>query len=248
MIIAHRGASADGPENTLAAFRLAWDQQADGIEADFHLTRDGHLVCIHDADTKRTGGQHLCVAESTLAELRRLEYGSWKSPEFRGEPLPTLADVIRILPPRKLFVIELKSGPEIVPVLSAELDRLQPDGARLLLISFQKDTIAACRELLPGIRTHWLVAFRQEQAGGAWTPGVSEVIHGLQQTGANGLGMQASRDVLTTSFVNQLFQNGMQEFHVWTVDRPADALFYRSLGAKSITTNRPGLLREHLRP
>ena len=69
-IIAHRGASHDAPENTLAAFRLAWEQGADGVEGDYYLTKDGEVVCIHDATTGRTGDRDLKVASSTLAELR----------------------------------------------------------------------------------------------------------------------------------------------------------------------------------
>lgn len=65
-IVAHRGASADAPENPLAAFRLAWKQGADVIEGDFYLTKDHRIVCIHDGDTQRVAGKHLVVAESTL--------------------------------------------------------------------------------------------------------------------------------------------------------------------------------------
>ncbi|MDA1056051.1 MAG: glycerophosphodiester phosphodiesterase family protein, partial [Planctomycetota bacterium] len=78
LIIAHRGGSHDAPENTLAAFRLAFEQGADGIEGDFYLTRDNRIVCIHDADTKRVADKTLVVAESSLAELKRLDVGSWK--------------------------------------------------------------------------------------------------------------------------------------------------------------------------
>ncbi|RMF37016.1 MAG: glycerophosphodiester phosphodiesterase, partial [Planctomycetota bacterium] len=91
-IIAHRGASFDFPENTLVAFRHAWEQGADGIEGDFYLTADGQIVCIHDPDTERTGGQQLMVEQSTLEQLRGLEYGSWKDRRFAGESIPTLED------------------------------------------------------------------------------------------------------------------------------------------------------------
>lgn len=70
-IVAHRGASHDAPENTLAAFELAWEQGADAIEGDFHLTQDGHIVCLHDKDTKRTAGKKLVVGKSSLEELRK---------------------------------------------------------------------------------------------------------------------------------------------------------------------------------
>lgn len=74
-IVAHRGASFDAPENTLAAFNLAWEQGADAIEGDFYLTADQQIACIHDKTTKRTAGVELKVADSTLDQLRELEYG-----------------------------------------------------------------------------------------------------------------------------------------------------------------------------
>jgi glycerophosphoryl diester phosphodiesterase len=76
-IVAHRGASADAPENTLPAFELAWKQGADAIEGDFHLTRDGKIVCIHDYDTQRVSGSKRVVKDSTLDELRALDAGAW---------------------------------------------------------------------------------------------------------------------------------------------------------------------------
>ena len=85
MITAHRGASDDAPENTLAAFRLAWQQGADAIEGDFRLSGDGVVVCIHDADTARTCGVKLPVADTPLARLRQLDYGRWKGEGFAGE-------------------------------------------------------------------------------------------------------------------------------------------------------------------
>ena len=75
MIVAHRGASSDAPENTLPAFRRAWELGADAIEGDFRLTKDGRIVCIHDKDTKRVADAKLVVSDATLAQLRTLDVG-----------------------------------------------------------------------------------------------------------------------------------------------------------------------------
>lgn len=91
-VIAHRGASAYAPENTLAAFKLAKEQNADWFELDCTLSKDGEVVVIHDNDTERTTGMPGKVAEKTLADLRKLDAGSWKAPKFAGERLPTLAE------------------------------------------------------------------------------------------------------------------------------------------------------------
>lgn len=86
LIVAHRGASKRAPGNTLPAFELAWKQGADAIEGDFRLTKDGHVVCIHDETIKRTAGADLNVAQSTLSELRKLDVGAWFDPAFKGTP------------------------------------------------------------------------------------------------------------------------------------------------------------------
>lgn len=246
MIVGHRGASFDAPENTLAAFQLAWDQRADGIEGDFYFTKDSQIVCIHDADTKRTAGTKLLVADSTLEELRRLEYGGWKADRFRGEPIATFAEVMKSVPTNKRFVIELKTGPEIVPLLKVEIDKLSPNRDRLLIIAFKGDTVAECKNLLPDIKAHWLTSYKQDKKTGAWQPTIEEVAEQLQACRADGLGTQGNRDVVTPEFIAKLRSQGLKEFHVWTVDDPADAKYFKQLGAMGITTNRPGFLRQEL--
>lgn len=246
VIVAHRGASYDAPENTQSAFRLAWDQHADGIEGDFYVTKDQQIVCIHDANTKRTAGVKREVAESTLAELRTLEYGAWKDPRFKGEPIPTFAEVMAIVPAGKLFVIELKTGPEIVPLLQAEVQRLKPVLSELLIIAFNADTVLACKQQLPEIRVHWLTGYKQNKETGHWTPTVEQVAQKLKDSRADGLGTQGNRDIVNAPFIEALRHSGMKEFHVWTIDVPDDARYFKTLGAVGITTNRPQFLRDAL--
>ena len=90
LVIAHRGASGHAPENTLAAFRKAIVQGATFIETDLQLSRDARFVAIHDATVDRTTGGRGAVHDLTLADLRRLDAGSWFSSEFAGERIPTL--------------------------------------------------------------------------------------------------------------------------------------------------------------
>lgn len=248
VVVAHRGASFDAPENTIAAVREAWRQNADGIEADFRLTKDDQIVCMHDADTKRTGGKKLVVRDSTLAELRALEYGSWKDPGFRGEPIPTFAEVLAEIPQGKLFVVELKTGPEIVPLLKVELDRLNPDPAQLWIIAFDVETVIAAKRTFPAIRTHWLTGYKQDKVTGQWSPAAANVLDTLKQSGADGLGTQGNRKVVDGHFLDALKSGQLREFHVWTIDEPADAVFYQSQGAIGITTNRPGLILNAIQP
>lgn len=96
-IIAHRGASAYAPENTMAAFRKALDMKADGIELDVHLTKDNHIVVIHDLKVDRTSNGSGMIIDMTLEELKQLDFGSWFSEEFAGEKIPTLEEVLELL-------------------------------------------------------------------------------------------------------------------------------------------------------
>src|SRR6185436_2480783 len=98
-------------------------QRADAVEFDVCLTKDGKIVVIHDADTKRVAGIARRVADQTLDELRGLDVGKWKDPKFAGEKIPTLAEALALTPAGKRVFIEVKCGPEIV----SELKRVLAD-------------------------------------------------------------------------------------------------------------------------
>lgn len=249
MIVAHRGASHDAPENTMAAFNLAWELGSDGVEGDFYLTKDNQIVCIHDRDTKRTGGEPAMVVESsTLEELRQREYGKWKNEKFAGEPLPTFAEVLKSIPEDKKFIIELKSGPKIVPFLKEELEKNNADVSRMLIIAFNTEVVKECKRLLPDYRVHWLTGFKQDRKDGAWHPNAAQVVETYKTIGADGVGMQGNRMVVNEDFVKTLKDGGVQEFHVWTINSPEDAKYLQSLGPIGITTDRPDLIRSAIFP
>lgn len=251
LVIAHRGASHDAPENTLAAFNLAWQQGADGAEGDFYLSADGQIVCIHDADTQRTAGENLRVAHSTLAELQQLDVGSWKSAKFAGERIPTLSDVLQTVPRGKLFYIEIKCGPEIIPAL-VDLLHSQHSVAfdQLRIISFNTEVIAAAKQQLPAIKAFWLTGYKEQQPeDGAienhapqFTPTAQTVLETLAATRADGLGSNANVNVVDALYADALRQAGY-ELHVWTVDDREVAKRMHALGALSITTNLPAEIR-----
>ncbi|GFO56119.1 glycerophosphoryl diester phosphodiesterase [Geomonas sp. Red276] len=241
LIIGHRGASAEAPENTLASFRLAFQEGADGIEADFQLTRDREIVCLHDAGTGRTAGIDLAVAGSTLAELRRLDVGLWKGERWREARIPTLREVLGSLPDGKKLFVELKGGAELVEPVAREVALHAVDPARLRFLCFDAGVILLLKKRLPHCRACWLTDYRFR---GYWRPSPAEVLATLAEISADGL---ASRDraVLDEPFMATLRSRGM-EVHVWTVDSPAAARRLCRLGVDSIMTNRPGRLRNSL--
>lgn len=244
LIVAHRGASHDAPENTLAAFRLAWKQGADAIEGDFYLTADGRIACLHDATTKRTAGTNVAVAKATLGELRRLDVGRWKGPQWIGERIPTLQEVLATVPPGKQIFIELKSGPEIVPAFQTVIHAAGLRPEQTVVISFNADVIAAVREQLPALKAYWLTGYKKDPKTGGWKPGLPEILETLRRIRAHGLDSQAHESI-GEPFV-QALRAAQYPLHVWTVDEPEVALRFARLGAVSITTNRPEWLRQEL--
>lgn len=243
-LIAHRGASHDAPENTLAAFRLAWEAGADGLEGDFRLTRDKEIVCLHDATTRRTTQAVLAVADTDLARLRELDAGAWKGERWRGERIPTLREVIATVPRGKKLFIELKSGPEILPPLAAVLAGSGLEPGQVAIFAFDAGLVAASRELFPGFKRLWITDYARDWRGG-WDPSIDQILRTLENSGAAGLASRAHRSI-TAPFVAALRSAGM-ELHVWTVDSPRSAARFLALGVDSIITNRPGWLRERLR-
>jgi len=119
--IAHRGASGYAPENTRAAFERAIAMGADMIETDLQLTRDGALVLFHDTTVTRTSNGHGPLADHTLDELRALDIGRWYAPEFAGERIVTLAELVVEFPPRIPLVLEIKDS-RATPALVAAID------------------------------------------------------------------------------------------------------------------------------
>ncbi len=245
LIIAHRGASHDAPENTMSAFKLAMEQGADGFESDFYLTSDGQIACFHDKDTERICGKKLLVVKTPLAELRALDVGSWKGPRWKGERMPTIEAVLAAVPAGKKIFIELKSSVEIVgPMAKAiEASTLKPE--QIVIISFHADAIAECKKQLPHVKALWLRDYKK-QKDGHFTPDVEEVAATLKRIRADGFNSEARPEHFDEAFIKRLRELGCGEFGVWTVDDPKVADYYARLGAWAITTNRPGWLGEKL--
>lgn len=148
--IGHRGAAGHAPENTLASFKKALEQGAQGVEFDVHRTADGHLVVIHDALLDRTTNGSGLIRGKTLAEIKALDAGSWKGAAFAGERVPTLAEVAQATGPDCRLFIELKAGslhyPGIESDLVQEIHRLHI-AARTQVSSFDHHALHRIREL-----------------------------------------------------------------------------------------------------
>lgn len=242
-LVAHRGASDLAPENTLPAFELAWRLGADAIEGDFHLTKDGHIVCIHDYDTQKVAGQKKVVARSTLQELQALDVGKWQDPQFAGTRIPTLPQVLATVPKDKAVFIEVKCGPEIIPALRRDLaaSKLKPE--QVVVISFEVDFVTAWKKVQPESKTMLIISHNRKRWG--LSPSADKTLALLKSTGADGLSTNTHRAV-NRAFVQRLREAGY-EHHVWTIDDTKTAKRFLSYGTRSLTTDRPGALRKALR-
>jgi glycerophosphoryl diester phosphodiesterase len=246
LIIGHRGASYDAPENTITAYKLAIEQGADGFEGDYWLGAGGHILDLHDKDTKRVAGKKLDVTKSAFKQLRALDIGTWKDPKWHAERMPTLDEVLAIVPAGKKVFLELKSGPELVGPMSKVIAASHVSPEQIVLISFKADAIAECKKQMPHIKSLWLVGMEKKKDGTP-PPSVEEVAATLKRINADGLDAQGNPDYFNAAFIKRLNELGCREFSVWTIDDPKVAKLYADLGAWSITTNRPGWLREQLR-
>lgn len=241
LIVAHRGASRDAPANTIPAFQLGWKQGADAIEADFHLSKDGKLVCIHDADTKSVAGTKLVVRQSTLAELRKLDVGVYHGDAFKGTTIPTLAEVFATIPAHKQIYIEVKCGAEIIPLLLKEIDQSGLTNEQIVVISFKQEVIQQLKIKAPQTKVFWLSSFKK-QARGEIKPTLKTVLKTLKLIQADGL---STNTTIPPSVIEAVNKQGY-EWHVWTVDDLKTARRMQDLGAKSITTNVPKDMRGNL--
>jgi glycerophosphoryl diester phosphodiesterase len=239
LIVAHRGASWDAPENTVESALLGWAEGADAVEVDVHLTRDGEVVVIHDPTLLRTTGRDARVDGLTLAEIRKLDAGIWKGAAWRGVRVPTLGDVLATVPAGKRIFIELKAAEGLVAALRRVVEGGPVDARRVVLISFEAEALREAKRALPECKTLWL----------ADTPEGAEakragLIAWCVKEGFDGLGVSAGWPV-DAALVERLGAAGL-ELNVWTVNDPKRARQLIAAGVASVTTDRPGWLRREL--
>ena len=241
LIVAHRGASHDAPENTLPAFQLAWEQGADAIEGDFLLTKDNRIVCIHDKSTERLAGRKLIVKDSTLAQLQDLDVGIKKGEKFKDTKIPTIAEVFATIPKGKKIFIEIKCGKEIILPLLAAIKASGLEDEQITIICFQAEVVRILKGKSPRHKVYWLTNFKRNDEG-VWTPTLETVLQTLKSTKADGLD---SHHGIPADAARRILKEGF-EWHVWTVNDLKAAKRLKELGVHSITTDVPGSMVKSL--
>lgn len=232
LVVAHRGNSRYAPENTLAAFREAYEVGADVIEVDVNQTSDGVLIALHDTTFQRTAGDPRKPSEVTLAEVRQFDAGSWKDAKYAGEKIPTIAEVLDLVAETGggvIFDLKATGLTDELAVLVAE--RGLED--RVLLGPWQLEEAADARRNFP-TSTIMLIGSAPADVDHAW-------FANLRANGVTGFNTNAGS--ITPAFMRGAAIRGMAVF-AWTVNDPARMLELRDLGVTGIVTDVPALCLE----
>jgi len=232
--ISHRGESYDAPENTMRAFRLAWERGTDGIELDIRLTADGQVVCIHDADTARVGDKKLVVAEECYEALCQVDVG-------QGEKIPLLSQVLAESPAGKIVYIEVKAGLEILPLLAEIIRNSSVATEDLRIIDFNNENLRECKKLLPNIKSYLLAGIGVDENTQQLTPGVNELLAKINESKVEGFDLYACEKI-DKEFLSELGT----EIAVWTINDLNKASKFVSLGVDAITSDRAAYLQNEL--
>ncbi len=238
VLLAHRGASADAPANTLAAFRRAVETGADGVELDVHLSRDGQVIVIHDETVTSVTGMPGRVRDMTLAEIQALDAGSYFSPAFRGERIPTLEEVLNVLRPDMVVNVELKGTSARTEGLEQEVVRILRARQmldRVIISSFNPFRLWTTRRLEPRLPRAML--------HGPGTPVFVRQLWFLPLVRPDALHPHFS--LVDAAYMDRARRWGMR-VNVWTVDDATEARRLVDLGVDGIITNDPRGLRRAL--
>ncbi len=246
LVIAHRGASIVAPENTLAAFALAMESGADGIELDVRLSRDGVPVVIHDATLRRTALREEAVARMSAKQLGKIDAGSWFNrahprsarEEFARESVPTLDQVFELLRDRDArLYLEMKSGADEgfidLTQAVAQLIKEHKLHSGTVVVSFDLAAIAQTKQIDPVIRTG---ALFEPKSNLATVVRKQRMIDAATDHGANEILLH--RSIATRGAVRQALEAGLPVV-VWTVDDPKWIGRARNLGIYALITNDP---------
>ena len=216
--IAHRGASAYEPENTLRSFKLAFDMKADMIELDVRMSKDGHLVVIHDRTVDRTTNGHGYVKDMTLAELKKLDAG-------KGEKIPTLKEVIEVGAKKTKFAVEIKErGTEKKAVSLIKEYNLLDD---VFVISKNGEFLKNVKALEGRIRTCLITVFS-----------CASINYGRKSLAD---AVAPFHLFITKALVKKVQRSRLLLF-TWVVDSEKRALWMKDIGINGIVTNRPDII------
>ena len=219
ILTGHRGAAKLEPENTLLSIQKAIDLGVDQIEIDVHLTRDRHLVVIHDTTVDRTTDGQGAIADLTLAEVKQLDAG-------KGERIPTLQEVMDLVRGKVILQIELKGPDTSAPVIQT----VKQNGMEneVLLTSFVHERLREVRQLNPNLRL-----------GALWGNPPPDACEQAIDMGAEAIHIQHLN--IDSELVQKAHAHGLM-IRAWNPDTVEEIQHVVDLGVDAIGSNRPDLL------
>ena len=237
-IFAHRGASGYAPENTLTAIKKAIEMKADGIEIDIQLTKDGKIVVMHDWKVDRTTTGRGFVYELDFDYIRSLDAGQWYTKDFIGEVVPTLEEVLDILPNDIMLNIEIKDTARkhsnIEEKMLEVLKKYPEKFDNIIVSSFHHDKIKRLQELEPKLKLALLTDSE-----------FIEIEKYLSTNGLNSFSYHPEINLISKEDVEILHKKGIKVF-VWTVNKEEDLAYLIKLGVDGVITNYPDIMKELL--
>ena len=247
-IVSHRGESQDRPENTMAAFRLAFERGVDGVECDVYCTSDGVPVIIHDSTTGRTAGSgtNLTVTASTWDQLKDVRVGAfspWIGTEWEGETLPKFEDYLTLLSMNSTTrcIVELKGDGAnnlVQHVVAAVQAQPLATSNRVVFIAFDTSLISAIRTALPDYQA-WLLLNSGTYTG-------ANLISRIEACNATGVDIDYQASVCVSAADVAAVKAAGYSFAVWTCDSDDTAFTLAQNGVEEITTNRGGAMKTSL--
>jgi len=235
LVIGHRGALGHAPENTMVSFKMGWELGADLLELDIHMSRDGELIVMHDADVSRTADGRGRIKDMTLAEIKELDAGSWFAARFQGERVPTLNEVLDWAKGRIPLAIEIKGDPLPAPDIEeklVEMLRTQDMLDEVIVISFHHPSVKRVKELEPTLATGILYSGRLVDTVGAAKAAMADSV-------------RPSWAYWTAELVDQVHAAGLTA-STWNADDEKLMEYLVGLGIDSIGANYPDRLRAFL--
>ncbi len=226
--IAHRGASGNAPENTLAAFKKAIEIGVDAVELDLHGSADGEVVVIHDASLDRTTDYSGPVNQTALETIKQADAGGWFAPEFAGEPVPTLAEALECIGKETIALLEIKD-PLIAEAVVAKVHETQSLDLTVI-ISFHTSVLQTVRALAPRIPTGWLIGSPNNHAS------PEQLCQQLGELGSPLLNV--NHQLITAEFAYEVRRRGIALW-CWTVDDIVRMREMKAFGVQGITSNYP---------
>ncbi len=229
-IMAHRGASAGAPENTMAAVKRAIEEHADWVEIDVQETADGEVVVYHDSDFKRLANVDLKIWDATMDDLKKIDIGSWFSPEFKDERVPTLADVLDVCRGKIGVNIELKyyGHDQQLEQRVADIVETHKMASNIILMSLKIDVV----KKMKAIRPSWKVGLLMSVSAG-----------GMKNEDVDFLAVNAA--FVDRAFIQSAHKDRMKVY-VWTVDDVPTMSIMIGRGVDALITNEPALARSVL--